>query len=39
MARDCELKLSFNLPELPPVAEALEDAQELLEHTPAPGKS
>lgn len=39
VARDCELKLSFNPPALPPVTKALEDAQELLDHTPDPGTS
>ena len=36
VARDCELKLRFDPPALPPVTGAEDAAQELLDHTPDP---
>jgi hypothetical protein len=36
VARDCELRLGFNTPTLPPVTTAVADAQALLDHTPEP---
>ena len=39
VARDCELRLNFTTPALSPVADAVEDAQALLAHTPNPSGS
>jgi Ca2+-binding RTX toxin-like protein len=36
VARDCEIELNFNPPAFSPVTDAVEDAQELLAHTPDP---
>ena len=39
VAQDCELELSFTPPALPPVTDAVDDAQALLAHTPNPSGS